>query len=302
MRPGGSIAIRLPLRGGRAGISRGNSRRTAGCAVGRLPDRSAGRWLLRGRVKLATATTIVLSVLGISGGMLIAGLIFDDVRPWSPSVLIFGVALTTAILAIFAAVAAKMQRPQPREPITETIRRGESDRLEFKSSARWNLHTSARDEKIEMVIAKAVAGFMNSDGGTLLIGVNDAGEIVGLVNDFAVVKGPDTDRHELWLRDFLGSTLGQNAAALPVIDFEAATVDGVPTYVCRVTCPSSPRPVFVRPAKGAGQSELWVRTGNSTRQLKVDEAVDYVMLRWPLGMGRTFAAQLRVAVRGSGTG
>jgi hypothetical protein len=45
-----------------------------------------------------------------------------------------------------------------------------------------------------------------------------------------------------------------------------------------------------------------VRTGNSTRQLKVDEAVDYVMLRWPLGMGRTFAAQLRVAVRGSGTG
>jgi hypothetical protein len=60
--------------------------------------------------------------------------------------------------------------------------------------------------------------------------------------------------------------------------------------------------VFVRPAKGAGQSELWVRTGNSTRQLKVDEAVDYVMLRWPLGIGRTVAAQLRAAVRGSGAG
>ena len=93
-----------------------------------------------------------------------------------------------------------------------------------------------------------------------------------------------------------------NAAALPLIDFEAVTVDGVDTFVCRVTCPSSPRPVFVRPAKGAGQSELWVRTGNSTRQLKVDEAVDYVMLRWPLGIGRTVAAQLRAAVRGSGAG
>jgi hypothetical protein len=91
-----------------------------------------------------------------------------------------------------------------------------------------------------------------------------------------------------------------NAAALPLIDFEAVTVDGADTFVCRVTCPSSPRPVFVRPAKGAGPSELWVRTGNSTRQLKVDEAVDYVMLRWPLGIGRTVAAQLRATVRGSG--
>jgi len=67
-----------------------------------------------------------------------------------------------------------------------------------------------------------------------------------------------------------------------------------------VTCPASPRPVFVGPAKGAGASELWVRPGNSTRQLKVDEAVDYVMLRWPPGIGRTFVAQLRAAVRGLG--
>ena len=72
-----------------------------------------------------------------------------------------------------------------------------------------------------MVIAKAVAGFLNTDGGTLLIGVNDDGDVVGLVNDFAVVKSPDPDRFELWLRDFLASTLGQNAAALPMIDFDA---------------------------------------------------------------------------------
>ena len=259
------------------------------------------RWLLRGRVTLSTASTIVLSVFGISLGMLVAGLIFDNIDPWSPRVLLLALGFTTAILAVFAGVAAKIQHPAPSEPISELIRRGESDRLEFKSSARWNLHTSARDDKIEMVIAKAVAGFLNTDGGTLLIGVNDDGDVVGLVNDFRVVKSPDTDRYELWLRDFLAGTVGQNAAATPIIDFTPVTVDDAATFVCRVTCPSSPRPVFVRPAKGAGQSELWVRTGNSTRQLKVDEAVDYVMLRWPLGIGRTVAAQLRAAVRGSGS-
>jgi hypothetical protein len=258
------------------------------------------RLLLRGRVQVSSSTTTVLSVLGISSGLLIAGLV-SDVRPWSPLALLLALGVTMLLLSVFAALAARMQHPVPREPVLELIQRGESDRLEFKSSARWNLHTRSRDDRIEMVIAKAIAGFSNSEGGTLLIGVNDAGEVVGLANDFAVMKAPDTDRFELWLRDFLATTLGQNAAAAPVVDFTEVTVDNDVTYVCRVTCPSSPRPVFIRPAKGAGQSELWVRTGNSTRQLKLDEAVDYVMVRWPMGLGRTAAAQLRAAFRGSGS-
>ncbi|MEP6561146.1 MAG: ATP-binding protein [Nakamurella sp.] len=257
------------------------------------------RWLLRGRVRLSTASTIVLSVLGLSGGLLIGGLVFANPTLWHPGVLFLALLVTMAILAVFAALAARMQQPAAREPVQELIRRGESDRLEFKSTARWNLHTAARDDRIEMVIAKTVCGFLNTDGGTLLIGVNDDGVAVGLINDFAVMKAPDPDRYELWLRDFLGGTLGQNSAALPAIDFTPITVGGAETFVCRVSCPASPRPVFVRPAKGAGQSELWVRSGNSTRQFKVDEAVDYVMVRWPMGIGRTVAAQLRAAARGS---
>lgn len=258
------------------------------------------RWLLRGRVTLATGTTIVLSVLGISGGLLIGALVFDSPRLWSPGVLLITLGLTIALLAGFAALAARLQPPKPTATTAELIRRGESDRLEFKSTARWNLHTKARDERLEQVIAKAVAGFLNSDGGTLLIGVSDSGDMIGLAADFRVVKSPDPDRYELWLRDLLAQTLGQNAATLPIIDFTEVTVDDVATYICRVTCPASPRPVYVRAIKGPAVTELWVRSGNSTRQLRVDEAVDYVMHRWPLGIGRTTAAQLRSAVRGTG--
>jgi hypothetical protein len=259
------------------------------------------RWLLRGRIRLSTSSTTVIAVDGNTIGMLIAGLVVNDAHPWSPAPILLAVGPTTALLALFAAVAAHLQPPRPAEPIQELIRRGESDRLEFKSSARWNLHTKARDERIELVIAKAVSGFLNADGGTLLIGVNDDGDVVGLANDFSVVKSPDPDRFELWLRDFLATTLGQTAAVQPIIDFTQVSVDGAATHVCRVTCPTSPRPVFLRPGKGGAQPELWVRIGNSTRQLKVDEAVDYVMHRWPLGVGRTMSAQLRAAVRGSGT-
>lgn len=259
------------------------------------------RWLLRGRVSLSTSSTTVIAVLGVSGGMLVGGLVRGvDAEPWDVIVIGMAVGLTMLLLAVFATFAARLQPPRPAEDIEQLIRRGESDRLEFKSSARWNLHTKARDEKIELVIAKAVSGFLNADGGTLLIGVNDAGGLVGLANDFAVVKSPDPDRYELWLRDLLATTLGQPAAVQAVIDFTPVTVDDADTFVCRVTCPASPRPVFLRPGKGGGQPELWVRNGNSTRQLKVDEAVDYVMYRWPLGVGRTVAAQFRAAARGSG--
>jgi hypothetical protein len=54
--------------------------------------------------------------------------------------------------------------------------------------------------------------------------------------------------------------------------------------------------VYLRAARGAAP-ELWVRSGNSTRQLGVDEATEYVMHRWPLNLGSSIAAQLRAAVR-----
>jgi hypothetical protein len=259
------------------------------------------RRLLRRRVRLSGSTATVVAVLGMSGGLLFGALLFPDHRLWSPGVLLVALLLTVLLLICLAAAAARLQRPVSRTPVEELVRGGESDRLEFKSSARWNLHTRARDDKIEQVVAKTVAGFLNTDGGTLLIGVDDAGTVVGLAADFQVVKSPDPDRYELWLRDFLAQALGQNAAALPLIDFTAVKVDETPTYVCRVACPASPRPVYVRSLKGPATSELWVRTGNSTRQLRVDDAVDYVMHRWPLGFGSNLAAQLRAAVRGTGT-
>lgn len=264
----------------------------------------AARWVLRGRVRLSTSTTIVLSVLGISVGLLVGGLTLDAHRPWNVGVILIAVGVTALLLAGFAAVAARLQPPPTRESVPELIARGESDRLEFKSSARYNLHTGTRDEKIEAVIAKTVAAFANADGGTLLIGVADDGEILGLANDLTIMKAPDTDRFELWLRDFLSTVLGPNAAALPVVDFARIPVDeGSGTgerIVCRVVCPASPRPVYVRPAKGNGPTDFFVRTGNSTRPLRVDEATDYAMVRWPLGIGRTVAAQLRAAARGGG--
>ncbi|WP_307293518.1 AlbA family DNA-binding domain-containing protein [Microbacterium natoriense] len=259
------------------------------------------RWIVRRRITLTTPTTVVLSVLGLSLGLLLSGLIFEDSRPWSIEVLLLSIACTVLLLGLFTLVARRFQPPLPEGGIFELVRLGESHLVEFKSSARWNLHTKQRDERLELVIAKTVTGFLNADGGTLLIGVSDDGRVLGLERDFSLMQRPDVDRYELWLRDLLSTRLGQNAATLPVIDFTPAVVDGAPTFVCRVSCPSSPVPVYLNAGRNE-RSEFWVRTGNSTRQLGLEETAEYVMLRWPLGIGRTMAAQLRAAVRGNGAG
>lgn len=150
---------------------------------------------------------------------------------------------------------------------------------------------------MEQVIAKTACAFLNADGGTLVIGVDDLGTPLGLEPDLATMKSPDLDRYELWLRDLLTSTLGQTSAATVQIEFPSVpNAEDQPTSVCRVTCVPSPRPVYLRHGKGAAP-ELWVRSGNSTRQLTVDEATEYVMHRWPLNLGSSIAAQVRAAVR-----
>lgn len=256
---------------------------------------SLARWLLRGRAKLGAATSIVVSIIATSLGLFLAGWIDPEAALWSPLTVLLALGMTVAAIAVYAGIAAHFQRPQ-RQGVAELLAAGESDRVEFKSTARVNLRTGQKDERMEQVIAKTACAFLNADGGTLVIGVDDAGTPLGLDQDLATMKSPDLDRYELWLRDLLTTTLGQTAAATVGIEFPSVpTGDGV-RNVCRVTCVPSPRPVYLRQGKAAAP-ELWVRSGNSTRQLSVDEATEYVMHRWPLNLGSSIAAQFRAAVR-----
>ncbi|MFT4394629.1 helix-turn-helix domain-containing protein [Gordonia lacunae] len=255
------------------------------------------RWLLRRRARLDATTAMVLSILGTALGLYIAGLVDKHLRVWSVTTVVLGLISSVVAVAAYGALAARLQR-QRNATLAQLLSDGESDRLEFKSTARVNLRTGEKDPRMEQVIVKTVSAFLNSDGGTLLIGVADDGTPLGLEPDFATLKVPDADRFELWLRDLLTTTLGQNTAAAVGITVEAVTrtTASAAVPVCRLTCSPSPRPVYLRAGKNA-PPEFWVRAGNSTRQLTVDAAADYVMHRWPLGAGRAVAAQIRAAVR-----
>lgn len=257
---------------------------------------SIARRVLRGRATLSMTAAIVMSILGSAVGLAVAGLLRPGVLPTSPIAILLALGGSVLAVAAYAAVAAHFQKPI-RASTAELVRAGESDRVEFKSTARVNLHTGAKDAKMELVVAKTLTAFLNADGGTLIIGVDDAGTPLGLDRDLGTMKAPDHDRFELWLRDLLNSMVGPNAAGLVSVEFEELPdPDGVARAVCRATAVPSPRPVYLTPGRGA-TPELWVRSGNSTRQLPVDAAAEYVMQRWPLAPGASIAAQFRAAMR-----
>jgi len=157
--------------------------------------------------------------------------------------------------------------------IPEMIKRGESADLEFKSSLRWDYQQQTKNRSLEKVIAKTVAGFANAKGGVLLIGVDDEGTVLGLEADYATLSKSNRDGFELQVTQVLSASLGESVLAFITITFHE--IDG--HDVCQVAVEPSDHPVYLL---DGGESALFVRMGNLTKALPVDEAVKYVGSNW----------------------
>ena len=162
--------------------------------------------------------------------------------------------------------------------VQDLIDLGESEAIELKSTARWNVHRADSDKRMEHVIAKAVCGFLNAEGGTLLIGVDDEGHVLGLANDLSTFGAKASlDRYELWLRQHLDNSLSIQTVLVVRIEFEE--VNGLDVCVVRVA--ASAKPVFTKAHEGGGvATEFWVRVGNATKQLYGDDMFDYRSEHW----------------------
>lgn len=151
------------------------------------------------------------------------------------------------------------------EDLSRLIEEGESDRLEFKSTLRWNLKTDKAGKEIELAALKTIAAFLNSDGGALMVGVADNGKILGI----------DVDRLEnddKFLRHFSG-LFNQHIGLefIDYIDFAIKPIKDKQIFV--VTCRKSPQPVFLRHKK---EENFFIRSGPSSRQLTTSQVIEYL--------------------------
>ncbi|MGI9529066.1 MAG: RNA-binding domain-containing protein [Acidimicrobiia bacterium] len=252
-----------------------------GIIVGGFVLGSIARFIVPGHQPFSLAETTIMGMVGAAIGAIASNLIFgadtmDDIRPGSIIGAVAGSVLVLGVATWAGDHFGWRKAVPPASSVVDLIAAGESDSVEFKSTARWNVHTNAKDDRMELTVAKTVAGFLNSDGGLLIIGVDDDGNAVGLDNDLSTMKAPDHDRYQLWLIDHLEKALGKPAVAFVTVSFEPFQAHDV----VLIHIDPSDRPVFLNETKGGRTADFYVRMGNSTRKLLTDEFADYQQSRW----------------------
>lgn len=151
----------------------------------------------------------------------------------------------------------------------ELIEGGEDDNTEFKSTLRYNLYTQKPDKAIENASLKTLVAFMNSEGGTLLIGVGDDGEVLGLDAD----KFQNHDKRLLHLTHLVESRIG--SLFVKFLHFSIEAVSG--KEVLRIDCWPGSMPAYL---DDGNKEHFYIRNGPSTTDLKLSKVYTYIKDRF----------------------
>ena len=173
-----------------------------------------------------------------------------------------------------------------RYAVYEIADTGETERTEFKSTLRLNLRDPGRkkDSRMERAVLKTIVAFLNTDGGDLLIGVNDDGKIIGIDEEYF----ENRDKMNLHMTNLLSSQIGSEF--LPYIKFEVVEFDpsldpdrfevrqalldkGMNPCVMRVRCKKCPKPVFLNDGK---EEIYFARSGPSSVELTGSNLIRYI--------------------------
>jgi CheY-like chemotaxis protein len=151
--------------------------------------------------------------------------------------------------------------------IGDLIARGESERLEFKSTFQWDVRENRENKSLQQSCLKTIAAFLNSEGGALMIGVEDNGNILGLEKDLDCLKNASLDKFERNIIQIIENTIGKRF--LPNITLRFTSF--ADKAVCCIYVRKSERKAFLKSEKGL---EFYIRTGNSSRALTVPDIYD----------------------------
>jgi hypothetical protein len=158
--------------------------------------------------------------------------------------------------------------------ISEIISQEENERLEFKSSLRFDHKIGSLNRDLEKAAMKSVAAFLNSKGGYLVIGIDDSRKPLGLHYDYQTLQRKDSDGFENHFTQVFNAMIGPEFRYLIKLWFYI-----IGKYdVCIVHIILSPKPVYL---KLNNDERFYIRTGNIVTDLKFSELESYMSSRWP---------------------
>jgi hypothetical protein len=149
----------------------------------------------------------------------------------------------------------------------------EGEQLEFKSGFRYDYQRCTYNNKdiLHKEIAITLAGMMNTNGGILVLGVDDKGKVLGIEKDMGGFKEISSDKYSQAIKNIIRQRLG--GRYLDFVSFDYHQIEG--QMICIIHIHSSPEAVFLSDTK-----EFYVRQGNSTEKYETPDAVFYIQKHW----------------------
>jgi predicted HTH transcriptional regulator len=167
-----------------------------------------------------------------------------------------------------------MKKPIHSKTLQMFLKDGEGLFLEYKQTLRYDLRRKCISKDVERAVIKTIAGFMNADGGTLIIGVDDEGLVTGLKNDYETLAKKNRDGFENHLSNLVKTMLGVKFANYIHVRFDYYNDN----EACIVAVDPSHKPAYIQNAEG--KEEFFVRMGNSTQPFSMSETEEYIKNRW----------------------
>lgn len=148
---------------------------------------------------------------------------------------------------------------------------GETEFIEFKQTFQHCLRTNKKEKYVETSALKTIVAFLNSNGGTLLIGVEDSGLIPGTNAEMLKYHRGSSDRFQLHLKDLIKTRIGVSVLS-SYVNYSLVNVDG--QHVLSIQCSASDREVYL------DDKDFYVRTSPATEKLEGRSFSNYVRDRF----------------------
>ena len=157
--------------------------------------------------------------------------------------------------------------------------KGESDLIEFKSSMIWDYKNGKPSDDLQLMITKTLSAFMNSDGGILIVGIDDNANLLGLEKDMSIFS--ERKNWDGWLQHLVNIIRKQiGPEYLNYIVTEKFKKEG--KTIAKIVVKPSKKPTFVeyRDRNGQSKTDFFVRGLNTTQSLNTKQTADYIKNHW----------------------
>jgi hypothetical protein len=158
------------------------------------------------------------------------------------------------------------------EEISAMINKGENESIEFKSSIRWDHREGKINKELVKPILKTIVAFLNTEGGKLIIGINDEGEFIGIEKDLSTLR-KDADGYVQYIMNLMETHIGSEQSVYLTISFLRKGYT-----IAIISVDKSPIPAYL---ESNSTRKFYIRAGNTTRELDGSKLQDYIDARWP---------------------